>query len=968
MTKDLILKIAKEKDLKSFYKKYPSEEAFMKVHGKAFKKAQVGTYIGGEKDAPLKPINFNEAYDEADYSITGSTNKMRQEEAYKQAELEAKQKGGGGGFDIAGLMSLAGSAMGGEDMGDMGGAMAARYGRNIPRAQNGDWYTNNPPAGATNYGQMQPANQLKPMGSTNNSVGGIGASSLPNSIGKQAPASSDTLGKIGGAIGKYAGPAGELIQGISALKAQKEAVKGAQQTQQLSDLSLQASQTRPEETKRKYVRPEDMVTSDNQVSPTYGTGTNVLSRNGKQIRKAKGGAEIQNTYAPNYLYDDLGYEPLNDSNIKKYQDGGTPWGMIGNIGSDIGGAIVGKDAGSQIGGTLGKTIGNAIMPGIGGAVLGTVGTVVGGLLDTSDEKMKKAQDATNRNMQSMAFGQSAQALQAQNSAVMRNGGMESFRAGGHLRDYQDPSEEAMETYAMGGELKTHWGGHMEEMSENPYLPDGGVTYMPHGQSHEESDGNGRTGIGITYGDNPVEVERREPIMKLKDGSTGEDNLVVFGNLKIPKYGVEMLGDKKAEGMKFKNYVSNLSKNETKQNKTIQKFGEELADMNPLTSYDKLKVAGLQANILGGNMKLKEIADTKTKAAALQNAINDTAEEYGFNADSLAKGNIKTAKFGGKFSMAEKGKKVKLKKPELSRDVEEITPVNNIRTNAQKEADANRYSRIQSDIVGEDYDEMMGVRPISDSVLNPVKESFDVDPYMQLANSVLSYFRPSDAEELNGNQLLGEMYALSNNQEEPVQAQQFSPELTSAYSISLQDQMNEITAQTRAAQRMAQGNPAAQAAIAAQAYEAINKVKGEEFRINQGMADKTYTSNIAAMNDAKLKNLGILDQQYSRQAQAKSNTKAVAQAALNSISDKYAKNSLENRTLQTYENMYNYRYDANGRLINMNGVAQFNPYGSQLGAGARDTAPEGYEYETILKKKSKTKDAKNGSIVKAMRNL
>jgi len=40
--KDQMLKIAKVKSEKEFYKKYPSEEAFMKAHGKAFKKAAMG--------------------------------------------------------------------------------------------------------------------------------------------------------------------------------------------------------------------------------------------------------------------------------------------------------------------------------------------------------------------------------------------------------------------------------------------------------------------------------------------------------------------------------------------------------------------------------------------------------------------------------------------------------------------------------------------------------------------------------------------------------------------------------------------------------------------------------------------------------------------------------------------------------------------------------------------------------------
>jgi hypothetical protein len=92
------------------------------------------------------------------------------------------------------------------------------------------------------------------------------------------------MDKIGGAIGKYAGPAGQIIQGIGALKAQKNALKQAKQTRQLSDLSLQAANTRPEESQRRYTRPEDMVTSGNQVGFTQGTGTNILAEDGASIK------------------------------------------------------------------------------------------------------------------------------------------------------------------------------------------------------------------------------------------------------------------------------------------------------------------------------------------------------------------------------------------------------------------------------------------------------------------------------------------------------------------------------------------------------------------------------------------------------------------------------------------------------------------------------------------------------------
>ena len=975
-----ILKIAGVKSEKEFYSKYPTQEAFMKVHGKAFKKAQIGTYIGGDKVAPLEPINFNDAYDAADLSITGKTNDMRKEEMYKQATLAADQKTASGGSGdmfskIGGALGQLGEGFGGE----------AEYGTYIPKAKIG---RNLAPIGQN----LQPAGMVN-VGPQVGQPQSFNVSPLPNQVN---PAPSATMGKIGEAIGKYAGPAGQVLQGISALKQQKAALKSAKQTRQVSDLALQASKTRPEEIQRRYVRPEDMVTSGNQVAPTQGTGTNILAKNGKKIRKAKSGAEIQNTYAPDTLYDDLGYEPLEDSSeVKQYQNGGFPWDAAGQFGSNVGGTIVGQDAGSQIGGTIGGTIGTAIGGPMGGAIGKTLGTVAGGLLDTNDRDMRKEQSATDRNIQSMAFANSAQGIQGQNAAYMEDGGyvsndwnpqviakfgdhspedvydfahegMQSFRAGGHLRAYTPPSEEAMETYAMGGELKTHWGGHMEEMSENPYLPDGGVTYMPHGQSHDEADGKGRTGIGITYGDNPVEVERREPIMKLRDGSTGEDNLVVFGNLEIPKYGVELLGDKKAKGMKFKNYVADLSKSETKQNKTIQKSADELADLTPRTSFDKLKFAGLQANILGGNMKLKEIAETKQKAAALQNAINDTAEEFGLEADGLAKGKVKTAKTGGKFTKAQDG--IDMQGGELN-----TVTVNAPKIDYMRRALASLSPKgiVEPDLTprGSAVPDSAGV-PINEYEASDKSAGSKIHDYswIEALNSVIPNLRPSDAEELNRNQLLGEMYAMSQNQVEPVQAQQFSPELISPYSISLQDQMNEIAAQTRAAQRMAQNNSAAQAMIAAQAYEAINKVKGEEFRMNQALADKVYTGNIAAMNDAKLKNLGILDQQYTRQEQAKSNTRAINQAALNSISDKFAKNALENKTLKTYENMYNYRYDAAGRLINMNPLQEWNTSGiTSAKSLGKDVAPEGYEFETVLKKKAKDK-SRNGSIVKAIRNI
>jgi hypothetical protein len=244
--------------------------------------------------------------------------------------------------------------------------------------------------------------------------------------------------------------------------------------------------------------------------------------------------------------------------------------------------------------------------------------------------------------------------------------------------------------------------------------------------------------------------------------------------------------------------------------------------------------------------------------------------------------------------------------------------------------------------------------------------------------MLPLIRPSDAEELDPRQLTGEMFALSQNQLEPVQAQTYNPQLSTPYDVSLQDMLNENTAATRAAQRLVGYNPAAEASIAGQAYGANQKVLAEQFRMNQAMKDKVYGENRNILNDAQLKNLGIYDNQYTRQAEAKSNTKAVTQAALNSISEKFLKNKLENRTLAINENLYNYRFDRRGRAWNWNPLAQFNTEGSgqtppaitNLAEGREPLYRKGKNGEMELVDVTTVPKAKqtNGGIVRAIKNL
>jgi hypothetical protein len=1480
-----ILKIAGVKSEKEFYKKFPSEEAFMKKHGKEFKKAQMGTIIsGGDKMSNPKMIDYKSLYNEADKTVTGMTDDMRLEQAAKLAELNKNNEpasAGGGGGGLGSILGMISSGSGGEGAAGAASMLGgARYGTNIPRAQFGGSFP--PPIDSSLEGspgyQEQQSNMADP--TPTNTGGGF----------------NDVMS----GIAKYAGPAGKLYEGYQALRQGRSDRKDAEQQLAVSNIALAASKTRPEEIKRKYVRPEDIKNTGEEFFPIYGVGTNVLAKDGRFIKKAQDGTvevpeidaaptnwyeegmdkdtyyglkaqldnagyksiakpeevnikemqeiteyqpdpndmseeeaatfmerynrdedkstetfdsnsardtwvnktglpwseakrlgytngssrdntkllgelkdprfnkenlrtappkkssqsrtpvqhrdtptgklapikkamtledfykskgydmskrpkgpefkqdtrgsyqreldakrsqaeyddqlglelplyylanpskaigdlrawlnpntpesetsepfrkqvmanrynptlsnkqrlinhtkmglrevpkatanaaailtaspyttfeampigigqgagprvagyvtqgaqrlgqaapkmlgyrdggmiggnptEIQNTYGDgNSIYDDLGYTPLIDENQQKsFRQGGNlyraqdgfDWEASSNFATNMGQtAMGGQNGGGQIGSTLGSTAGTLVGGPIGGAIGKFVGGIAGNALDTNARQMKKYQAQTKRNITQMGLNSGFQSLNAGNASYVKDGGdipnyedggymnpeynpqvitmfgdhnaddfadyANKFRAGGHLKSYTDPSERAMETYedggriksyGLGGELQTHWGGGVETISHNPYLPGSGETVMFRGKSHEEYSPNGETGIGVTYGGNPVEVERGEPMVELEDGGTIDPETgevqksgVVFGNLKIPNQYIDLLGDKSAKGKKFKNYVADLSKIEEKQNKLIEKSTNELNMFDVKNSFDKLKLTALEASIKGGNMKLKEIADKKINAAALQNAINDTAEENGLVADDLARGKVKEdkkamkeyAKFGGKFTKAQDGKKAQFnsKKEALEAGYvegtdgtfyritppEKLEPIETKVAEAQKEiplqhkdkygvygnasaklaqarmnnpwfnwesfnpaneADVKRFQKAfneraksigssaslkEDGLFGDQtasalIDEKRKIQPsvgrreeaeVLEANTQPI--GYKRSPLIDIGNQALDYLRPTDQEALDMGQLYPEMYAMSSNQLEPVPAQGYQPDLGVPYDISLQDQLNANQADYRAAQRMMGYNPAAQANLNAQKYQANQQVLGNQFRANQDMKDKVYGENRNILNQAKLTNLDIYDKQYERQAQALSNTKATTQAALNSISDKYAKNKLENRTLGVYENLYKYRYDKSGRAINMNGLFQPNipTVGSTTGTQKQvpvyeddgktikyyqleEMTPEEISTEeennsgvipslaplpTKGNTKTKTKkESRNGSIVKAIKNL
>lgn len=1074
--KKQILKIAGVKSEKEFYKKFPTEEAFMAKHGKELKKAQFGDDLPQLSGEIMPTLGYN------------------------PTPLPYSPYGG-----------------------------AAR----LPRTQLGN--------------VTQGASPAKTM----------------------TPSAKPTAAKGAGAA-QYVQPALDVVQGLSMIKEQKQAVRRAKQMAQLTGVQSAAVASKPRQLlKRQYVRPEDVIVQPEQMFPSYGVGTNVLAQDGTVI----GGnpTEIQNMYNPGTLYSDLGYEPLNDtSKIKQFVAGGkltkakfgnqnwmqdTQFGDFMMGGGDqvldsLGMAIQGEpDAGTKIGKGIGSAAGTALGGPIGGMIGGFLGGALGDAFDTSEQQIRKYENQSSRNITNVVGQEIGTDLQ--NQFGLQNGGETSpykwvshtwqpqvittfgehkvkdllkpptdadmLRAGGHLKAYTPPSAAAMSTerpaMQMGGELQTHWGGYAETLSQNPYLPDGGETIMFRGQSHDESDGRGNTGIGITYGENPVEVERGEPAVKLQDGTTGDSNLTVFGNIKITNAFADMLGDTKAKGKKFKTYVADLSKQENKQNKLVEKSINQLDNLDVQSSFDKLALETLQANIEGANAKLKDLATKKMDAAALQNAINDTKEENLLEVTD--KGDV-LAKKGAKIPKAQPGilmfpsqravtnqeaqqiqktnnllntlysqPNKSLLPADMAREAQTTRvdgiPVTTLDLNEQpvspagptarqrrvaastdtykskyglepwkgnvkglglataSELDAREWDRVAETLgftgrgnkqfqefllknpkskpliearhqalygrtPSQDpnlIDSMLGagwqgvaelIRPQTGTMPRTLRAippttlpkpsplpSKTVDPvvskslkgidWMTTLNQVLPYLRPSDVEQLDPNQLIGEMYALANNQVEPVWAQKITPELSTPYDISLQDILNQNQADYNATQRLVGYNPAALGSLNAQKYAANQKVLGEQFRMNQAEKQRVYEQNRNLLNQANLQNLQTLERQADKQATALSKTKATTQEALNSIAAKYAQNKLENRTLATYENLYNYRFDPRFRAVNMNPLAQWDTEMNPLAGNRGAVAPEGYEFETVLKKKKKdTEKSRNGSIVKNLKNI
>jgi len=151
------------------------------------------------------------------------------------------------------------------------------------------------------------------------------------------------VGKLGG-VGGILNTGTELLEGFQNLKQEKEQRGQAEQFAALSGIVNQASSIRPEGPKRKYVRPEDQIVDPNQLSQSYGTGTNFLQAQfGAQTtpgynpsdssytaivktpqgKRAYQGKSLDQATAMKKALSKSRMMPSDSLSIKKYQKGGT---------------------------------------------------------------------------------------------------------------------------------------------------------------------------------------------------------------------------------------------------------------------------------------------------------------------------------------------------------------------------------------------------------------------------------------------------------------------------------------------------------------------------------------------------------------------------------------------------------------------------------------------------------------------
>jgi hypothetical protein len=1015
-----MLKIAGVKSEAAFYKKFPNQEAFMKVHGKEFKKAQMSNSIDKAQTGFTQGFGMNP---QSQYQNTFSPNNN---------------------------------------------FVPGNYNVSTPNINPMSGFQNADPFAMQNYGQ-QFANQnplpQQGTGQISNSVfgenkaltGGLGGkdySAKGSGISNQAIASS--ISSIPG-----------IFNAFAAQKKQKQSLEQQNKLLGLFETLSQSTDVNAPYQKNILDSPENYAQSTNMFYPSQGTGYDILrgvGRDGATIRKAQDGI---NNFGPDYdLYSD---------NIKQYANGGVTGNPIYGAASGVIGNEFNNSAGYQAGAAV-APYADMILPGSGLAL-----QMLGGGLD---QAFGDAGDINNLTRQNTGIEdrikKNSMWRNPQYSANMQEGGYmnpeynpqlitmfgdhdsedfadyaHKYRSGGHLKDdkYTPVSNKGLEIYAEGGELKTHWGGEVEPVSYNPYSEGTGLTYNAYGNSHFEKDGQGRTGIGLevlqnggtSTGEADIEMEKGEPIV----------GNVIYGNLNVNE---DLLKDFQLPEKYAKQKVKNVV------NKMIvpleQKYTAQLENIVIDNSSDNSKFGPLEKKTkeikkLGLNMKLKKLAEDKENLAAYQDHVHKTTdfltnllgkevsqEKFAKNGEvshTLAKGEISQAARNGKTIKAQAGTystkgtlpgSIDYNIPDVAEDIfkgsnyetqwgtkrdkafsdptiakQLITDIENysgqdaedVKTTLAKEKTMSGkiakayelasdkkvgpYHTILNSIIDKNTKPEAAITSVPTSTANttddttelePIEETKKGFPWLGAATSLIRGMQPAFNMPL-GNQINPELYALANNRVKGFAVNKTYDMLKTPAKYSADKDRNAVLSQAREAVKNSGNNPAAQSAIMASVADAMNQIGSKEQEINQQGYQGVYNDNIATVNQNKNRNAALDMDAQLKMLQAESNTDARTLSALTSLYGKEAANKRENIEYNVGMAEHpDFTFGPDGRIIKLPRYIDFDTSGKNATASSskKQTAPEGFEYlydssGNVKTMKSKKEDgvARDGKTIK-----
>lgn len=469
-----------------------------------------------------------------------------------------------------------------------------------------------------------------------------------------------------------------------------------------------------------------------------------------------------------------------------------------------------------------------------------------------------------------------------------------------------------------------------------------------GKEHGEKNQIGSEGIPITYGNSPVEVEHDETGFQNSNG-----DFTVLGNMKNP-----------ITGRLFKNDGKMLAKQEQKIDKQKSKALKYIDNSDTQNPFEMLSFNTGKAKLMGAEMKTQKIQQQKQALNDLQNLmlINETQKaENGITIPKAYKG-VDTgpesqtgSKYKSRFGLdAWTGNKTGLKNKTASSYTTEQW--DNIAEQLGFTGQGNKEFQqfLLNDprtkgLVSQRHKELYGKDPFVDSKLGygwnadfsqatnpePLQQG-DWTPWTKRMQKSITFPSVERLQDYMPSQQPAKKPITGVKQQSPniptktgedvsykgadwrnyvkpltilgeplqtVQMQQYDPLLEQPFQYSFQDRRNQVQNNIRAMQQTLGGNAAELATATALTNEQLQPINAEEFRINQGEAARVYNQNRATMNDAQLKNLQLIDQQYQRQTAAKTNTFDRRAGALDQIAQIEMQNKKDWNEFNVYKQMF-----------------------------------------------------------------